>query len=297
MALQGHDPGALRHTATGLKYSGAALTGVATLYQSLAEHAKVMAAAAGAKAAALAIAPPLPQNEAVRNDHLRSMREFKEQSERLAAKAKSFQQVAGSMLTAANALEGTAAAQTSASSASGFLPPMVDIPDGSGSGPLDPSRGGDPTVDPSGGEPYGLPFTGGGGPVGPGGGLPSGGGPGDPGTTVLPSLALGGAIGEASADGLRTGLDALREQEATAAGPSADGRDIRTDGPLGLLPGGSAAAGLALAAVAGVGIAAGVLRASRRAAKRQPDGWEDEDRGDDVEAVYQAGPGQRPAAG
>jgi hypothetical protein len=67
-------------------------------------------------------------------------------------------------------------------------------------------------------------------------------------------------------------------------------------GPLSLVPGG--VMGVAAVGVVTAGIAASVLRASRGAKRREKDKWEDEEGdGDQVEAVYQAGPGKRPATG
>jgi hypothetical protein len=287
--VEGSNPGLLRHVATGLRATATVAAGVSTTYLTLATIETMKRSGTGPSAWVDDLA-----RQARIDKYMRQAREYTELS--------------NAMMGAANSADSKAATQDAVSDASGFIQPTTDLPDlpDLPDPPLDDDFPADPVEDPVGSGPSGGGQSGGG-PSGGGQsgglsglvgnpGLSGGGGADTGGGTYLGSAGSGPYLDGAGAGGdpgAAAGADGAQATGTEAAG----GPQQPDQGVLGLVPGGAVGVGVAAAALAGAGIAASVVRANRKKKHRDEDEDEDEERdGDRVEAVYQAGPPERPAS-
>jgi hypothetical protein len=270
MAVQGHDPAALRKAAAALKVTAAGFAAAS--------------ATCFATAAALAVCPGA--------------------SAPWIAKGKMFATMASTTFGLAMAAETKATQQEQASLASGFAPPDIRIPPMT----LPPGSGAPGGDGPAGRPVVGGVGVGGTGPWNGTGTLPSlsdrgplvadGSSPGSVSGSGLGGLNDGtpDSAGNALADAVPAGLDAADAAAVgTSKGPGA------VEGALGLA-GSAAARGLAIAGVVGAGFAAaGALSANRRGTQPDDDDEDEKRNQDQVTAGDVAGQADavagRPGAG
>ena len=264
MAVEGSDPGALRHVATGLRAAATTMAGISTTYMAMATHQNLKTISADCVAGpdAAQVSP--------------SVKRARELAADWTKKAQQYAAQANSLFQLAAAADTKAAKQDAASAASGFTAPNLTLPDPPG-----------PVTLPTGGGRDGVASSNLPGPYGDGGAPAAVRGLVDPGGPTPGGL----------------GLDSAQPGLVVDAGPEAvvgadPGPDAAGDGPLALARRLGVGPGLAAAGAVGAGIAASVLIANRRRAQRETERENDEESDADVvEAVYQTGPGQRPASG